>query len=281
MEAKNFLISTKVHGAYIMQGYASTIVQGFDLLDGENGIASDTNGNLWYLTKANGTQRAYNLTALINGKVDASEKGVANGVATLGGDGKVPASQLPSYVDDVIDSYIVSGATAFSAGWLSATSGGAAFTPETGKIYVIVSSGQYANKTYRWSGTTYAEIGQSLVIGTVAGTAYDGGQGAADKSTMDAHIANKSNPHSVTKAQVGLGSTVDGAKPGVTLTFAATAWQGSASPYTITIPSSSYSALSNGRIVQFADDYVAGVERTANSIVLTSNVKQAITVYIL
>lgn len=84
--------------------------------------------------------------------------GVADGVATLDSNGKVPTSQLPSFVDDVIDSYIVSGATELTAGWLSKTSGGAALTPETDKIYVIVESGPYQNKTYRWSGSTYVEI---------------------------------------------------------------------------------------------------------------------------
>lgn len=85
--------------------------------------------------------------------------GVANGVAGLGADGKVPSAQLPSFVDDVVDAYIVSGATALSAGWLSLTSGGTALTPETDKIYVIVEPGtQYTNKTYRWSGSTYVEI---------------------------------------------------------------------------------------------------------------------------
>ena len=81
--------------------------------------------------------------------------GKANGVATLGSDGKVPSGQLPAYVDDVIEAYIVSGSTALSSGWLSTTSGGTAFTPETGKIYVIMSSGSYQNKQYRWGGSTY------------------------------------------------------------------------------------------------------------------------------
>lgn len=84
--------------------------------------------------------------------------GAANGVASLGSDGKVPTAQLPSFVDDVVDAYIVSGATPLSAGWLSKTSGGSALTPETDKIYVIVESGEYQNKTYRWSGSTYVEI---------------------------------------------------------------------------------------------------------------------------
>lgn len=93
--------------------------------------------------------------------VTTARIGAANGVASLDSDGKVPAAQLPSYVDDVIDSYIVSGATPLSAGWLSATSGGSALTPETGKIYVVLSDGQYKNKTYRWSGSTYVEISEA------------------------------------------------------------------------------------------------------------------------
>ena len=100
--------------------------------------------------------------------------GKANGLASLGSDGKVPSAQLPSFVDDVVDSYIVSGSTALSSGWLSATSTGAAFTPETGKIYVVLTTGNYLNKTYRWSGTTYVEISPSIVIGTGTGNAADG-----------------------------------------------------------------------------------------------------------
>lgn len=93
--------------------------------------------------------------------VATSRIGAANGVAGLDADGKVPASQLPSYVDDVVDTYIVSGATPLSAGWLSLTEGGSALTPETGKIYIVLSDGQYKNKTYRWSGSTYVEISEA------------------------------------------------------------------------------------------------------------------------
>lgn len=90
---------------------------------------------------------------------------------------KVPANQLPSYVDDVVDAYIRTGVTALGANWLSKTSGGAALTPESDKIYVILSEGEYQNKTYRWSGTTYAVIGNDLAIGETASTAYRGDRG--------------------------------------------------------------------------------------------------------
>ena len=90
--------------------------------------------------------------------VPVTSKGQANGVASLDGDGKVPSSQLPSYVDDIIEAYIVSGSTPLSSGWLSKTEGGSALTPETGIIYVVLTSGEYQNKTFRWGGTTYVEI---------------------------------------------------------------------------------------------------------------------------
>ena len=111
------------------------------------------------------------------GAIPATEKGAAGGVAELDSGGKVPANQLPSYVDDVVDAYIRTGATAFGADWLSKTSGGAALTPESDKIYVILSEGEYQNKTYRWSGTTYAVIGNDLALGETASTAYRGDRG--------------------------------------------------------------------------------------------------------
>lgn len=90
-----------------------------------------------------------------NNYVPLSQKGVANGVASLDSEGKVPSAQLPSYVDDVIESYIVSGSTALSSGWLSKTEGGAALTPEKGKIYLVMTPGSHQNKQYRWGGSTY------------------------------------------------------------------------------------------------------------------------------
>jgi len=119
--------------------------------------------------------------------VPTSTKGQANGVASLDSTGKVPTAQLPSFVDDVIDSYIVSGATALSAGWLSATDGGTALTPETGKIYVVLSAGEYLNKTYRWSGSTYVEISASPAQATesAAGIAQIATQAEVNTGTND------------------------------------------------------------------------------------------------
>lgn len=92
--------------------------------------------------------------------VAKSSVGAASGVAPLDANSKIDSQYLPSYVDDVIEAYPVSGATALSAGWLSATSGGSALTPEAGKIYVLMTdSGDYAaNTQFRWGGTTYVKL---------------------------------------------------------------------------------------------------------------------------
>ena len=92
--------------------------------------------------------------------VKASAKGQANGVATLDANGKVPSTQLPSYVDDVLE---------------YAKLGSFPLTGETGKIYVALDT----NKTYRWSGSAYVEISASLALGTTSSTAYRGDYGNA------------------------------------------------------------------------------------------------------
>lgn len=207
-------------------------------------------------------------------------KGQPNGFASLDGKGLIPSSQLPAYVDDVIE---------------VATFDELPEVGEAGKIYVTLDT----NLTYRWSGTRYIEISQSLALGETSSTAYAGDKGkvttdivtsigtrvglttivpsdtavqinsmgierddldsrfnrrivsldiqsatttkagvmsAADKtklndlktqegitadisavqSNLTTHITNKQNPHSVTKAQVGLGNvdnTSDADKP--------------------------------------------------------------------
>ena len=104
-----------------------------------------------------------------------AKRGVANGIASLDGDGKVPASQLPSYVDDVLEGYYVD-ETHFAEKYIDDAP--VYYTPEKGKIYVDISEDtEYSGKTYRWSGTKYAVISETLALGEVTGTAYDGGKG--------------------------------------------------------------------------------------------------------
>ena len=92
-------------------------------------------------------------TDIANHYVKSTEKGTAGGVASLDSTGKVPSSQLPSYVDDVIEGYYYNGS------FYSDSAHTELITPETGKIYVDLDT----NKTYRWGGTTYVEISQSTI----------------------------------------------------------------------------------------------------------------------
>ena len=92
------------------------------------------------------------------------QKGQANGIASLDSSGKVPSSQLPSYVDDVIEAYIRSGQTALSQNWLATGSAtGTVITPEAGKIYVLMNSDSTytVNSEFRWGGTTYVRLNDS------------------------------------------------------------------------------------------------------------------------
>ena len=54
-------------------------------------------------------------------------------------------------------SYIV-GDTPFAAGWLSDEVSGSAITPETGRLYLVLTQGEYYNVFYRWDGTRYVEV---------------------------------------------------------------------------------------------------------------------------
>lgn len=88
------------------------------------------------------------LQTALDGKISTTERGVSGGVATLDQFARIPASQLPSYVDDVLEYLTLS---AFPA------------TGETGKIYIAINQGTAANPTrqYRWTGSTYVEINPS------------------------------------------------------------------------------------------------------------------------
>lgn len=95
-----------------------------------------------------------------------STKGQPGGLAELDSTGKVPAAQLPSYVDDVLE---------FS------TKAQFPQTGETGKIYVAKDT----NLIYRWTGTQYLEISQSLALGETPSTAYPGDKGKANRDALN------------------------------------------------------------------------------------------------
>jgi hypothetical protein len=87
--------------------------------------------------------------------------------------GLIPASQLPSYVDDVIESWLKDEEFPKNAYAKEDTEMTTPITPEGSKIYVNLLN----NKTYRWGGNFYVEISKSLAIGETATTAFSGNRG--------------------------------------------------------------------------------------------------------
>lgn len=152
--------ATLGYGEFLLtHGIAVSTTQGVGMdIDVSSNIVNSINGLVGDVT----------LSAADVYAIPDTEKGAAGGVAELDLNGLVPASQLPSYVDDVLE---YSSTSAFPA------------TGESGKIYVDTST----NKTYRWSGSQYVEISPSLALGETSSTAYRGDRGAAAYAHADAH----------------------------------------------------------------------------------------------
>lgn len=101
-------------------------------------------------------------------------KGKANGLASLDDSGKVPSTQLPSYVDDVLEFTQLDQLPNLG---------------ESGKIYVVTST----NLQYRWSGNDYVEISKSLALGETSSTAYPGDKGKATTDVVNSLSDNLVN----------------------------------------------------------------------------------------
>lgn len=109
--------------------------------------------------------------------VDEGGSIVSIGVATLDTEGKVPTSQLPSYVDDVLEYPTKSDFPEIGA---------------SGVIYLAKDE----NKTYRWTGTTYGVIGSDLALGETSATAYAGDKGKMVADNLSA-LATSFNSHTI------------------------------------------------------------------------------------
>lgn len=101
--------------------------------------------------------------------VHSDQLGIAGGVAILNENGFIPSSQLPSFVDDVLDGTYDEDNNQFL------DLDGKPYTPESSKIYIDVNT----RITYRWSGTVYVEIASSLALGETSETAFAGDRGLA------------------------------------------------------------------------------------------------------
>lgn len=128
-------------------------------------------------------------------------KGKANGFASLDANGTVPANQLPSYVDDIIDVYATYDKSATgeltNIKLYSDAAHQNAITGEAGKIYINITNGEPPYQ-FRWTGTIFARAdAQVLILGQITGTAFDGGRGkelenqiASLKTNGASHFAN-------------------------------------------------------------------------------------------
>lgn len=139
--------------------------------------------------------------------------------------GVIDAAHLPSYVDDVIEGYLNGGKFYTTKSSSGAYSG--EIKAEAGKIYVDLNN----NKTYRWSGSAYVVISETIALGTTHSTA---GYGDESHAAYAHSLKTSGNPHHVTKADVGLGSvdnTADSAKSVKYATSAGSASSASSVPW--------------------------------------------------
>ena len=121
------------------------------------------------------------LQTVLNLKENSANKGAVNGYASLDGSGLVPSSQLPSYVDDVLE---YANLASFPT------------TGTTGKIYVALDT----NKIYRWSGSTYIEVSPTV------GTTWGGISGTLSNQTDLQAVLNALVPYTGATQTLNLGA---------------------------------------------------------------------------
>ena len=133
------------------------------------------------------------LTAENVGAISALEKGTSNGIAELDETGKVPVSQLPSYVDDVIEGYYHNGKFYQDLGYETELEN------NSNKIYVDF----LTEKIYRWSGSMYIEISPSLILGEISSTAFRGDHGKiAYEHSQSLHAPADAEKNIITSIQI-------------------------------------------------------------------------------
>lgn len=163
-------------------------------------MLASTDANAKNLVLADGTNIAQSTF------IAATEKAANNGVATLDATGKVPASQLPSFVDDVLEGYL----NAADGKFYEESTYTTEIPAEGGKIYTDLSN----NKTYRWGGSVYTEISAGLALGETQGTAYEGSKGAANAAAIASHTGN-SDIHVTTSDKTAWNAKYDKPQTGI------------------------------------------------------------------
>ena len=155
----------------------------------------------------------------LNAKLNTSLKGAKNGLAELDANGKVPSEQLPSYVDDVIEGYFNNNNGKFYRNYQNGTYTNE-IAGETGKIYIDL----LTNKTYRWSGSVFAEISASLALGETSSTAFRGDYGkVAYAHALKPHLTGGSIGSASITPEGNVSSTFTGTAVSHKHTFTGTA----------------------------------------------------------
>lgn len=155
-------------------------------LDVQNNVEREEN-DVFLITSLRGTGRVYlveDVDQLFDNNV-ISKLGANNGIAQLNSNGKVPNSQLPAYVDDVIEGTMNSSATIFTPSddnYIDSVK-------QTGKIYVDTNT----RKTYRWSGSGYIFISNPIVVDDGSTNAYASSKGEALETKIGNSTLNTSD----------------------------------------------------------------------------------------
>lgn len=186
---EKFIYKTLANSVYMDDTFDKTLTDNIDELVNtlDNKVSKEQTINNQPLS-SNITLTAENV-----GAISALEKGASNGIAELDETGKVPVSQLPSYVDDVIEGYYHNGKFYQDLGYETELEN------NSNKIYVDF----LTEKIYRWSGSMYIEISPSLILGEISSTAFRGDHGKiAYEHSQSLHAPTDAEKNIITSIQI-------------------------------------------------------------------------------
>lgn len=176
------------------------------VINNVDGLQTALDGKVPTTRTVNGHALTGNITLDADdvGAIAAILKGANNGVAELDSTGKVPSNQLPAFVDDVVEGYLNGGK------FYKESAHTTQITGEAGKIYVDLTS----LKTYRWSGTAFVVISETIALGETSSTAFRGDRGkTAYEHSRAAHAPSNAERNVIITVKVnGKTVTPDGSR---------------------------------------------------------------------
>lgn len=176
------------------------------VINNVDGLQTALDGKVPTTRTVNGHALTGNITLDADdvGAIAVILKGANNGVAELDSTGKVPSNQLPAFVDDVVEGYLSGGK------FYKESAHTTQITGEAGKIYVDLTS----LKTYRWSGTAFVVISETIALGETSSTAFRGDRGkTAYEHSQAAHAPSNAERNVIIEVKVnGKTVTPDGSR---------------------------------------------------------------------